>query len=345
MSSKTALFVTGAGYIGGSVVARLLEHPNVRNFQITALVRSPEKAAKLETLGIKTVVGSFTELDKMEKLSSEADVIINTADADDLNVTKALLNGSKKRFEMTGKVVVFIHTSGTGVFIDNAQGMFASETIYYDSDADQIERLPPTALHRNVDLEIVGADKAGYVRSYIILPSTIFGIATGKLVDLGIQHAHSQQLPALIKAALVRGQAGMVGEGKNIWPHVHIDEVADLYIVLFNSIMSNPATGHGREGYYISENGEYNYYEAVKAVAEALVSKGLTKSLEPTSFTEEDYRKRPLLNYLGTNSRCRGERARSVGWKPVKTTEDMLASIKPELDELLKKPNELTRPV
>jgi hypothetical protein len=49
------------------------------------------------------------------------------------------------------------------------------------------------------------------------------------------------------------------------------------------------------------------------------------------------------LVYLGTNSRCRGDRSRSIGWKPVKATEDMLASIKPELDELLKKPEELTK--
>ena len=126
--------------------------------------------------------------------------------------------------------------------------MFACDTIYNDKDADQIESLPPSNLHRNVDLEIMKADKQGsyvcwdisclsceltnffrilligYVKTYIVLPSTIYGIASGKLVDLGIQNIHSQQIPALIKVSLARGQAGMVGEGKNIWPHVHIDE-------------------------------------------------------------------------------------------------------------------------
>jgi hypothetical protein len=61
------------------------------------------------------------------------------------------------------------------------------------------------------------------------MPSTIYGIATGKLVDLGIQNIHSQQIPALIKASLTRGQAGMVGEGKNIWPNVHIGESKYLF--------------------------------------------------------------------------------------------------------------------
>jgi len=64
----------------------------------------------------------------------------------------------------------------------------------------------------------------GYVRTYIILPSTIYGIATGKLAKLGLQNPYSIQIPGLIKASIARGQAGMVGLGKNIWPNVHIDD-------------------------------------------------------------------------------------------------------------------------
>jgi hypothetical protein len=64
----------------------------------------------------------------------------------------------------------------------------------------------------------------GYVKSYIILPSTIYGLATGKLVDIGVQNRHSVQMPFLINASLARGQAGMVGEGKNVWPNVNIEE-------------------------------------------------------------------------------------------------------------------------
>jgi len=343
MSPKINIFVTGAtGYIGGSVVAQLLEHPDASSFQITALVRSLEKAAKLESIGVKAVVGSFTELDKLEMLSSEADVVFAMADADNLDAVKATLRGLKKRFEAAGHIPIYIHTSGTGVLIDDAMGMFAYDTVYNDCDADRIETLPPTQPHRNVDLEIVKADQEGYVKSYIVLPSTIYGIATGKLVDLGIQHPYSQQLPMHIKASMARGQAGMVGEGKNIWPHVHIDEVTDLYIVLYNSIVSeSTVVGHGREGYYFGENGEYAHYEAAKAVSEALVAKGLGKSLEPTPFTDSELNQKPILTLLGTNSRCRGDRSRSIGWKPTKTTKDMLASIEPELDALLKASHKL----
>ena len=130
-----------------------------------------------------------------------------------------------------------------GVLIDNAAGAYAGETIYDDADPDQIETLAPSQPHREVDLAIVKADKEGtcvycqsssnaindpqiigYVKTYIILPSTIYGLASNKLVDRGIQNPHSIQIPALIDASLSRGQGGMVGQGKNIWPNVHIDD-------------------------------------------------------------------------------------------------------------------------
>lgn len=70
----------------------------------------------------------------------------------------------------------------------------------------------------------------GYVYTYIVLPSTIYGIATGRLVDLGIQNPYSIQIPALIKAGIDRGHAGLVGKGDNLWPNVHIDD--SMYLSL-----------------------------------------------------------------------------------------------------------------
>lgn len=131
-----------------------------------------------------------------------------------------------------------------GVLIDDAAGDHITDTIYNDADPDQIETLADTQPHRNVDLELLKADKEGtsqfhfssdypssylpgYVKVYFILPSTIYGIATGELVDRGIQNPHSQQVPGLIRVALCRGRAGMVGAGKNVWPNVHIEEGKD----------------------------------------------------------------------------------------------------------------------
>jgi hypothetical protein len=71
----------------------------------------------------------------------------------------------------------------------------------------------------------------GYAKTYIILPSMIYGISTGPIADLGgdVQHLHSILLPIFIKASLGRGQAAVVGEGKNIWPNVEIGE-SEIYV-------------------------------------------------------------------------------------------------------------------
>lgn len=64
------------GYLGGAVVDRLLSHPRVSDFQITALVRSPEKAEKLRSLGITPAIGSLDDSDLLHNLCSESDVVL-----------------------------------------------------------------------------------------------------------------------------------------------------------------------------------------------------------------------------------------------------------------------------
>lgn len=172
-------------------------------------------------------------------------------DADDLEAVKVMLRGSKRRFQETGHPPIFIHTvccvvfgrigvyphsnnhqSGTGVLTDDAAGLRASDTVWDDANPEQLDRLPPTAPHRDVDLELIHADDEGYVRVYIVAPATIYGLASGKFVDAGIANKHSIQLPSLIHASLDRGRAGMVGAGVNIWPNVHIDDGG--FLVSFN---------------------------------------------------------------------------------------------------------------
>lgn len=57
-----------------------------------------------------------------------------------------------------------------GVLTDKAAGDYTTETIYDDSNPDQIETLADTQFHRNVDLELLRADKEGnFPREYPVL--------------------------------------------------------------------------------------------------------------------------------------------------------------------------------
>jgi D-arabinose 1-dehydrogenase-like Zn-dependent alcohol dehydrogenase len=55
---------------------RFLAHPRASTFQITVLVRDAKKAEKLMELGVDAVVGSHKDAPLVEKLASEADVVI-----------------------------------------------------------------------------------------------------------------------------------------------------------------------------------------------------------------------------------------------------------------------------
>lgn len=67
--------VGSAGYIGGTVLTRLLSHSLSDTFQTTALVRSESKAKKFRTLGVKAVLGSHSDLSLLRQLAGEADVV------------------------------------------------------------------------------------------------------------------------------------------------------------------------------------------------------------------------------------------------------------------------------
>ena len=57
--------------------------------------------------------------------------------------------------------------------MDNAAGLHDTDVVYVDTNAEQIESLPDTALHRPVDLEVVAADKQGLL-FYVLSSSSSF---------------------------------------------------------------------------------------------------------------------------------------------------------------------------
>lgn len=79
-----------------------------------------------------------------------------------------------------------------------------------------MEEIPSSAPHRIVDIAINEADAKGDFKSYIVVPSTIWGPGKGEIFDKGISNSFSVQMPVLSKVGLDRGIAGMVGKGELI---------------------------------------------------------------------------------------------------------------------------------
>lgn len=134
MSGKSMFFLGATGYIGGTALTSILASPTPPS-SVVCLVRSPEKAKLLESLSVSsgttltTLVGSMEEHDTVTKAAAEADIIVNTANADDLDCVKALLEGMKERKKRTTHRTLYLHTSGTGVFVDNAKGNHPSDLV------------------------------------------------------------------------------------------------------------------------------------------------------------------------------------------------------------------------
>ena len=70
-----------------------------------------------------------------------------------------------------------------------------------------------------------------------------------------------------------------------------------MFITIYNSVL-NPSTGHGREGYYFAENGEYSQYEAAKAISEAMFEFEKGAALEPTMFTADELKHTPEVKQI-----------------------------------------------
>ncbi|EIW73283.1 hypothetical protein TREMEDRAFT_25118 [Tremella mesenterica DSM 1558] len=300
MSDKT-IFLTGAtGYIGASVVQTLLALPNPPK-QITALIRSETKAQH----------------------------------SDEPNHIKAIIEGSKEKLEKTGTPVYFIHTSGSAITMDNARGLKTSDEVI-SPPYNAIDTIPDTAFHRDVDLIVLEADKKGYVIAYIAIPPTIFGLGKGPLYDTGFAHNSSIQIPFMIRAALARKQPGVVGKGVNSWAYTYLGDVARLFAILYEKIGT---IGHGHDGYYFTDGGEYNMNELVEAIGEVLSSKGLVASTETTSFTDEEIKTYFFgSEFMGTNNHIIAQHSAQIGWKStVKGKDEFLKYVREETARLASK--------
>ncbi|KAF9439170.1 hypothetical protein BGZ76_010069 [Entomortierella beljakovae] len=327
------VFITGiTGYIGSTTLDLLLnkertaalDAPGIPpRFTFRALVRSPEVAEKdIRPLGVEPIIGSLDDLDILEREAQNADIVLSFADADHLPSIKAILKGLKHtpRPADSRKRPILIHTSGTGVLLDNAFGAFSSTTIYHDNDTALLSSLPPTQLHRDVDLEVISPSLVGHVDTYIVAPPTIWGYGTGAGNHI------SHQIPLQVRVSLKNKQALQIGNGLNIWSKVHVIDLAHFYVTLLEHAMTEPQEGVGKlpkneDAYYFAQEGDdFKYGEVAQEIAHSFKRLGINDSDAVTSTSQEEELKWwPAKSgiFIGGNSRSRSVKGRELlGWEP-----------------------------
>ncbi len=281
------VLVTGAsGYIGGSVAAKLLE----KGHTILGLVRSADKAAQLARLGIQPLIGTLADFRKITDAAAAADAVINTANADDVFVVDTLLKA------IAGSDKPFIQTSGTSVVSDRAAGEYSAAVFHEDSPFDPLpERMLRVAIDRAV---LKGAQDS--IRSMVIRPSLIYGKGHGINPD-------SIQIPRLIALAKTHGAARHVGRGLNVWSHVHIDDLVDLYMLALDQAVPGSL--------FYAESGEASWKDMASAVGRLLGLGAETRDW-PIEEAVKEWGASAITTF-GSNSRVDASKARKMlGWAP-----------------------------
>lgn len=185
-------------------------------------------------------------------------------------------------------------------------------------DIDDIKRLinfPEDGYHRNVDI-IVQASASDAVKIAIVSPPTIYGTGTGPV------NTSSIQVPDLVKHALEKGWAPIVGAGKTEWDNVHVADLGNFYVKLVEATQdpsknSNPEI-FGVNGYFFVANGVHVWSDITRQVVDEINKQGfkkdvVTKTVDQEVVNKMDYAAAPSW---GQNSKGVPQRAKKyLGWE------------------------------
>jgi nucleoside-diphosphate-sugar epimerase len=281
------VLITGAtGYIGGSVATRLME----KGHSVVGLARSDEAAAALRKRGIEPVSGSLNDHGPLSRLASTVDAVINAANSDNPFIVHAIL----PRLKGTGKV--FIQTSGSSIVSTYDEGE-PRDTVFHEDTP--VVPMPEKATRGAIDRQVLEAGLAG-VRALVIRPSLIYGAGIGVA-------SSSVQVPKLIQQAVAAGVGRHIGRGLNVWSHVHISDVVDLFVLALEKAPAGSL--------FYAENGEASMKSVAEAISRMLGLGGATENW-PIEAAVEALGPGAHLTF-GSNSRVRALKARAMlGWKP-----------------------------
>ena len=276
------VFLTGGtGYIGAAVLDALIRSGH----HVTALVRDPEKAARLEARGATPVLGEIAGPTRYLKQAVAADAVVHTAfeatprgpavDQRFLDVILPALAGA-------GGPRAFVYTSGIWVLGPQPGG------------ADETAALaPPTHVAwRPAHEQQVLAAHTGALRTAVVRPGIVYGGARGIVSDM-------------LKDAL-NGLVRVIGDGKNRWPCVYDRDLGDLYARLVASAAAS--------GVFHAAGDED---EHVLDIAEAIRS-----HVDPVAdirfmpLAEARAKMGPYADALALDQVVRCPKARALGWSP-----------------------------
>jgi nucleoside-diphosphate-sugar epimerase len=277
------VFITGAtGYIGFGVATALRR----AGYRVFGLARTQAKASRLERHEIHPVIGELADPKTYADVAAECSVLIHTAFdyaangvAKDKTALETLLATGRRGAQP--KTLIF--TSGAWVYGDTGERL-----------VDETTPLNPVRLvawrpaHEQLVLGAPG------VRGLVIRPGDVYGGAGGLT-------AHWFAGPSAGKPPTV------VGDGRNHWPMVHVDDLAQLYV-------RAAELAPGGEIFNASDGSRSTVLEMASAAARAA---GFTGEVRPIPLPEARTRLGDFADALALNQQVDARKAvRRLGWQP-----------------------------
>jgi nucleoside-diphosphate-sugar epimerase len=271
------VFLTGAtGYIGSAVLDSLVR----AGHKVTALVRDPEKAARLATRGVTTLAGEIGTPTSYVSGLQDTEAAVHCA-----------FEGSPRGVEKDREAIetllaarppIVVYTSGVWVLGNTTRP--ADEEMPLD---------PASHVHwRPGHEEMVLAAGADGMRTIVVRPGIVYGGARGIVSDI-------------LKDAL-NGMMRVIGPGKNRWATVYARDLGDLYARLLEA-------PEARGVFHANDETDERVNDIVEAIADHLTQR---PDIRHMPLPEARRKLGTYADALALDQRVRSPKAKALGWTP-----------------------------
>jgi nucleoside-diphosphate-sugar epimerase len=254
--------------------------------KVVGLARTPEKAKQLESRGIRASMGDLMKPETLAAAARAAGGVIHTANTNDANSAKvdaAAVRAMLQALEGTEKP--FVYTSGVWV-LGSTGGKVADEQT-------PLNPTPLVAQRPGVEQEVL-AYKGRGVRTVVIRPALVYG--------------RGGSIPKMLaQSARETGAARFVGDGQNRWPFVHVEDLAQLYVLALEKAAASSL-------YHAAHGPSFRVREVAEAASIGAGAKGKTQSLP---LDEARKTMGAFADALVLDQQVSGEKAKKeLGWSP-----------------------------
>lgn len=283
------IFITGgSGYIGRSTIRALTRH----GIGVTALARSEQAARTVSGLGATPVAGALTDTDVLHEAARRADGVIHlgvdyaegTADIDRA-AAEALQDGVGSG--------PYVHTGGVWVYGDT------------DGVVDEDATLNPpriTAWRLENEKRVLARAGTGD-HPVVVMPGLVYGRSGGLAQSFFAEPGRTA------------GAVPCIGDGTNHWALVHVDDIAELYVLALNAPAGSVYAGVSGQNLPLAD--------VARALSHAAGCPGRIDSL---TLDQAVQRMGPIAEAFALDQQFSGARARrELGWTPTRL--DALAEL------------------